>query len=67
MKRGEADFLETIFSKVDRQEELTKEDALTLLEIDDYSSDFYRLLSKANELSRKEYGNRGYTMKLQSR
>lgn len=67
MKRGEADILETIFSKVDRQEELTKEDALTLLEIDDYSSDFYRLLSKANELSRKEYGNRGYTMKLQSR
>lgn len=58
--QGEVSVLENIFSKVDRNEDLTREDALVLLKIENRSDDFYRLLAKANELSRKEYGNKGY-------
>ena len=39
---------------------LTKEDAVTLLNIDNQSKVFYELITKANELSRKEYGDKGY-------
>ena len=49
---------EEIFSRVDAGENLTQEDAVALLQIGNYSSDFYRLIAKANELSRKEYGDR---------
>lgn len=49
-----------IFNKVDNNEELSKEEAVALLNIDNHSMDFYSLIGKANELSRKEYGNRGY-------
>ena len=52
--------LNQIFAKVDHLEPLTHENAVSLLKIDNRSDDFYRLLSKANELSRKEYGDRGY-------
>ena len=51
---------EEIFLRVDAGENLTREDAVALLQIGNYSSDFYRLIAKANELSRKEYGDRGY-------
>lgn len=56
----ESSRLEEIFSKVDANEDLTKEDALELLRINNQSKDFYALIQKANELSRKEYGQRGY-------
>lgn len=56
----ESSRLEEIFSKVDANEDLTKEDALELLRINNQSEDFYALIQKANELSRKEYGQRGY-------
>lgn len=52
--------LKEIFSKADADEDLTKEDALELLSINTQSEDFYALIQKANELSRKEYGQRGY-------
>lgn len=52
--------LKEIFSKADADEDLTKEDALELLSINNQSEDFYALIQKANELSRKEYGQRGY-------
>ena len=55
----EADIIK-ILSKVDSDELLTREDAVTLLRIDNYSEGFYTLLAKANELSRKEYGDKGY-------
>ena len=50
----------SILSKVDAEEMLTKEDAVTLLNIDNQSKVFYELIAKANELSRKEYGDKGY-------
>ena len=52
--------LEKIFKKVDENQDLTKEDAVELLRTDSHSSAFYALLAKANELSRREYGRRGY-------
>lgn len=52
--------MQRILTKVDSDELLTREDAVTLLHIDNYSEGFYTLLAKANELSRKEYGDKGY-------
>lgn len=52
--------IERIFAKVDADEDLTKEDALELLGIDNHSAGFYALIQKANELSRREFGQRGY-------
>lgn len=52
--------LEEIFKRVDLNQELTKEDALELLGIKNQSAELYALLGKANELSRKEFGNKGY-------
>lgn len=52
--------LEEIFRKVDAKEDLTKKDAIELLETDVHSSEFYALLAKANALSRQEYGKKGY-------
>lgn len=49
-----------IFEKIERNEVLTKADAVDLLNIDNYSEEFYKLISEANKLSRKEYGNKGY-------
>ena len=39
---------------------LTKEEAVELLNIPNASKDFYRLISRSNELSRKAFCNRGY-------
>ena len=33
---------------------------MTLLNIDNQSKVFYELIAKVNELSRKEYGDKGY-------
>lgn len=60
MQNEEIISLDEIFSKVDRGEDLTREEAVTLLETGNESDAFYRLLAKANELTRKEYKNRGY-------
>lgn len=49
-----------IFAKVDANEKLSKEEAMILMNIDNESDSFYTLLAKANELSRKEYGHKGY-------
>lgn len=38
---------------------LDKDDAIALLNIDNYSEDFYKLLATANHLSRTEYNNQG--------
>lgn len=46
--------MKKIFEKIDAGELLTKEEAIQLLNISPSSEDFYKLLSKANELSRKE-------------
>lgn len=46
--------------KVKRDEPLTKEDAISLLQTENHSEDFYKLLAAANALSRKEYGEQGY-------
>lgn len=54
------DIYENIFKKVDEDCQLTKEDAITLLNTQNHSAEFYALLAKANELSRKEYKGRGY-------
>lgn len=52
--------LQNVWRKVDYNEALSKEEIVTLLKIDNYSEEFYKLLSEANKLSRKEYQNRGY-------
>ena len=39
---------------------LSDEDILDLLNIDNMSENYYQLISKSNELSRKEFGNVGY-------
>lgn len=52
--------LSRILKKVDNNENLEKSDAVSLLSVDNHSSDFYSIISKANELSRKEYNGRGY-------
>ena len=51
---------EDIKDKVNRGIALTKQEALFLLGIENTSEDFYKLLSCANELSRKQYNSRGY-------
>ena len=52
--------LTRIFDKVDKNLELTQQDAIELLMVDNHSTDFYSIIGKANELSRKEYQNKGY-------
>ena len=52
--------MQRILKKVDDGINLTKEDAVALLDTHNHSNEYYQILSKANELSRKEYGDRGY-------
>ena len=52
--------MELIFEKADRGENLTKADAVALLQTQNLSEDFYRLLCKANTLTQRENGKRGY-------
>ena len=52
--------MELIFEKADRGEDLTKADAVALLQTQNLSEDFYRLLCKANTLTQRENGKRGY-------
>ena len=52
--------LNNIWDKIDAGTALSKEEAVALLNISNTSNDFYKLISKANELSRKQYQNKGY-------
>jgi len=52
--------VEDIIKKANEGVILTKQDALTFLKAENTSGDFYKILSFANGLSRKQYGNRGY-------
>lgn len=52
--------LQNILRKIDCDEMLSKEEIVMLLETDNQSEEFYKLLSKANDLSRKEYHSKGY-------
>ena len=52
--------LNTILKKVDDGISLTKNDAISLLNIDNFSADYYSLISKSNEQSRKKFNNKGY-------
>lgn len=49
-----------IMKKVEDKIPLSKSDAISLLETDNKSPEFYQLLSKANEMSRSQYKNKGY-------
>lgn len=52
--------IDAIWQKIETGIDLSKEDALTLLSIPNTSEEFYRLIAKANALSRTQYNNRGY-------
>ena len=49
-----------IFKKIDAGIPLTQEDALRLLNIPNLSEDYYALLQKSMEVSRREFGDKGY-------
>ncbi len=49
-----------IFEKSINEVELTREDAIKLMEIDNKSPEFYELLNLANKKARNEQENRGY-------
>lgn len=52
--------IKEILKKVEEGIELSKEDAITLLQVDNTSTEFYQILSKANQKSREMYQNKGY-------
>jgi len=51
---------EDVMKKIEDGSALTKQDAMTLLNVKNTSEEFYKLISKANELSRITYNNRAY-------
>ncbi len=51
--------VEVLLNQVDKRD-LTKEEAVMLLQTENYSPDFYRILEKANALTRKEFGGKAY-------
>lgn len=52
--------IDLILNKVNQEVKLTKSDAITLLSVENKSPEFYKLISKANELSRTQYSDKGY-------
>ena len=52
--------IKEIFEKVDQGTPLTRDDALELLHIPNLSGDYYALLQKAMEVSRRDFGDKGY-------
>jgi len=52
--------IDQILNKYTANEPLSREDALDLLSIESKSSDFYKLISVANEASRVKFNNKGY-------
>ena len=57
---GEKGMITDIFNKIDRNIPLTGADALALLNIQNLSPDYYALLAKAMEISRRDFGDKGY-------
>lgn len=51
--------VELLLNQVDERD-LTKEEAVRLLQTENYSPDFYKILEKANTMTRKEYGSKAY-------
>jgi len=51
---------EDVLKKIDAGAVLTKQDAVILLNTKNTSEEFYKIISKANELSRIVYNNRAY-------
>jgi len=49
-----------ILNKATQGQLLNKKEALALLHIDNHSSDFYKLISTANKMTRLEYENKGF-------
>lgn len=52
--------IKNILIKARQGQDLSKEDALKLLNVKNGSEDFYELLSAANQLTREEFDNKGY-------
>lgn len=52
--------IDRILQKATDGSPLSKDDAVALLNIKNTSADFYKLIAKSNELSRKAYHNKGY-------
>ncbi len=52
--------IEEIFDKIDKGVSLSAEDAVALLSIPNLSAQYYTLLQKATEVSRREFGDKGY-------
>ena len=49
-----------ILNKLHNNINLSKEDALFLLNVENNSSDYHTLLNTSNDLTRNEYNNKGY-------
>jgi len=52
--------IDGVMNKIKDNIELSKEDAICLLNIDNQSDDFYKLISTSNSMSRTQYQNNGY-------
>lgn len=52
--------LQEIFNRIDNHIPLSSQDALQLLSIPNLSEEYYALLQKANQVSKLEYGSKGY-------
>lgn len=52
--------IQDIFKRIDHHEPLSGEDAVALLSIPNFSPDYYKLLEKANAVSREVFQGRGY-------
>lgn len=52
--------IDKILVKVDEHKDLTKDDAIELLNIDNKTPDYYKLICKSNTVSRIAYNNKGY-------
>ena len=52
--------LQEIFEKIDAREPLNANEAVSLLSIQNLSPEYFTLLQKASEASKRDFGNKGY-------
>ena len=52
--------LKEVFEKLDKGEPLSEADAVAMLRVPNLSVEYYQLLTRAGQMSREAYGNRGY-------
>ena len=52
--------LKEVFEKLDKGEPLSEADAVAMLRVPNLSGEYYQLLTRAGQMSREAYGNRGY-------